>query len=162
MSWKTYRVINNVNYINKINKVIFLQRDNMNCEYNDEIELSFPKYKQDGSLDMNDGIVKVSVNTKIMIEINPINILILSLHRGMNSTYLKTTSRLTLTIVGMKDAVVNTNNLYNVSVCDVVNDDVIKIVLNKDTTEESTDFIDILRIVISFTKLSEVLIYIFD
>ena len=70
MSWKTYRVINNINYINKINKVIFLQRDDSKCEYNDELQLSFSKYKQDGSLDMNDGIVKVSVNTKVMIEIN--------------------------------------------------------------------------------------------
>ena len=45
----------------------------------------------------------------------------------------------------MNDTVVNTNNLYIVSVCDVVNDDVIKIVLNKDRTEDSTDFIDILK-----------------
>ncbi len=69
-SWKTYRVINNINYINKINKVIFLQHDDTRCEYNDELQLSFPKYKQDGNIDMNDGIIKVSINTRIVIEIN--------------------------------------------------------------------------------------------
>ena len=146
MSWKTYRVINNINYINKINKVIFLQRDNMNCEYNDEIELSFPKYKQDGSLDMNDGIVKVSVNTKIMIEIN-------LFYKYTNTEFapryelnlFKNNVKINTHYCGMNDTVVNTNNLYIVSVCDVVNDDVIKIVLNKDRTEDSTDFIDILK-----------------
>ena len=146
MSWKTYRVINNINYINKINKVIFLQRDNMNCEYNDEIELSFPKYKQDGSLDMNDGIVKVSVNTKVMIEIN-------LFYKYTNTEFapryelnlFKNNVKINTHYCGMNDTVVNTNNLYIVSVCDVVNDDVIKIVLNKDRTEDSTDFIDILK-----------------
>ena len=146
MSWKTYRVINNINYINKINKVIFLQRDNMNCEYNDEIELSFPKYKQDGSLDMNDGIVKVSINTKVMIEIN-------LFYKYTNSEFapryelnlFKNNVKINTHYCGMNDTVVNTNNLYIVSVCDVVNDDVIKIVLNKDRSEDSTDFIDILK-----------------
>ena len=146
MSWKTYRVINNINYINKINKVIFLQRDNMNCEYNDEIELSFPKYKQDGSLDMNDGIVKVSINTKVMIEIN-------LFYKYTNTEFapryelnlFKNNVKINTHYCGMNDTVVNTNNLYIVSVCDVVNDDVIKIVLNKDRSEDSTDFIDILK-----------------
>ena len=146
MSWKTYRVINNINYINKINKVIFLQRDDTKCEYNDEIELSFAKYKQDGSLDMNDGIVKVSVNTKVMIEIN-------LFYKYTNTEFapryelnlFKNNVKINTHSCGMNDTVVNTNNLYIVSVCDVVNDDVIKIVLNKDRTEDSTDFIDILK-----------------
>ena len=145
MSWKTYRVINNVNYINKINN-IFLQRNDMKCQYNDEIELSFPKYKQDGSLDMNDGIVKVSINTKVMIEIN-------LFYKYTNTEFapryelnlFKNNVKINTHYCGMNDTVVNTNNLYIVSVCDVVNDDVIKIVLNKDRTEDSTDFIDILK-----------------
>ena len=146
MSWKTYRVINNINYINKINKVIFLQRDDSKCEYNDELQLSFSKYKQDGSLDMNDGIVKVSVNTKVMIEIN-------LFYKYTNTEFapryelnlFKNNVKINTHYCGMNDTVVNTNNLYIVSVCDVVNDDVIKIVLNKDRTEDSTDFIDILK-----------------
>ena len=146
MSWKTYRVINNINYINKINKVIFLQRDDTKCEYNDEIELSFATYKQDGSLDMNDGIVKVSINTKVMIEIN-------LFYKYTNTEFapryelnlFKNNVKINTHYCGMNDTVVNTNNLYIVSVCDVVNDDVIKIVLNKDRTEDSTDFIDILK-----------------
>ena len=146
MSWKTYRVINNINYINKINKVIFLQRDDTKCEYNDELQLSFSKYKQDGSLDMNDGIVKVSINTKVMIEIN-------LFYKYTNTEFapryelnlFKNNVKINTHYCGMNDTVVNTNNLYIVSVCDVVNDDVIKIVLNKDRTEDSTDFIDILK-----------------
>ena len=145
MSWKTYRVINNINYINKINKVIFLQRDNMNCEYNDEIELSFPKYKQDGSLDMNDGIVKVSVNTKVMIEINLFYKYTAEFAPRYELNLFKNNVKINTHYCGMNDTVVNTNNLYIVSVCDVVNDDVIKIVLNKDRSEDSTDFIDILK-----------------
>ena len=146
MSWKTYRVINNINYINKINKVIFLQRDDMKCEYNDELQLSFAKYKQDGSLDMNDGIVKVSINTKVMIEIN-------LFYKYTNSEFapryelnlFKNNVKINTHYCGLNDTVVNTNNLYIVSVCDVVNDDVMKIVLNKDRSEDSTDFIDILK-----------------
>ena len=146
MSWKTYRVINNINYINKINKVIFLQRDDSKCEYNDELQLSFSKYKQDGALDMNDGVVKVSVNTKVMIEIN-------IFYKYTNTEFapryelnlFKNNVKINTHYCGMNDTVVNTNNLYIVSVCDVVNDDVIKIVLNKDRSEDSTDFIDILK-----------------
>ena len=70
MSWKTYRVINNVNYINKINKAIFLQRDDTTYVYDDQLQISLPKFKQDRNLDVNDGIIKVSIPTKIMIEIN--------------------------------------------------------------------------------------------
>ena len=95
---------------------------------------------------MNDGIVKVSVNTKVMIEIN-------LFYKYTNTEFVpryelnlfKNNVKINTHYCGMNDTVVNTNNLYIVSVCDVVNDDVIKIVLNKDRTEDSTDFIDILK-----------------
>ena len=59
MSWKTDRVYNNITYINKADKVIFLQRDDTKYDYDDVITLSFPKFKQDGSIDINKGVVTV-------------------------------------------------------------------------------------------------------
>ena len=146
MSWKTYRVINNINYINKINKAIFLQRDDTTYVYDDQLQISFPKFKQDGNLDVNDGIIKVSIPTKIMIEIN------------LFYTYTNTdfAPRYELNIYkndiifnshysGMNDTTDSVNNLYIVSVIDVSNDDVIKIVMSKDTIESSTNEIKIMK-----------------
>ena len=146
MSWKTYRVINNINYINKINKAIFLQRDDTTYVYDDQLQISFQKFKQDGNLDVNDGIIKVSIPTKIMIEIN------------LFYTYTNTdfAPRYELNIYkndiifnshysGMNDTTDSVNNLYIVSVIDVSNDDVIKIVMSKDTIETSTNEIKIMK-----------------
>ena len=146
MSWKTYRVINNINYINKINKAIFLQRDDTTYVYDDQLQISFQKFKQDGNLDVNDGIIKVSIPTKIMIEIN------------LFYTYTNTdfAPRYELNIYkndiifnphysGMNDTTDSVNNLYIVSVIDVSNDDVIKIVMSKDTIESSTNEIKIMK-----------------
>ena len=146
MSWKTYRVINNINYINKINKAIFLQRDDTTYVYDDQLQISFQKFKQDGNLDVNDGIIKVSIPTKIMIEIN------------LFFTYSNTdfAPRYELNIYkndiifnshysGMNDTTDSVNNLYIVSVIDVSNDDVIKIVMSKDTIETSTNEIKIMK-----------------
>jgi len=146
MSWKTYRVINNINYINKINKVIFLQRETMTYNYDDELLLSFDKYKQEGSIDMNEGVIKVTTNTKVMIEIN-------LFYKYSDTEFapryelniFKNNVKINTHYCGLNDTTVNTNNLYIISVCDVFNDDVLKIVLNKDTSENSTDFIDILK-----------------
>ena len=146
MSWKTYRVINNINYINKINKAIFLQHDDTTYVYDDQLQISLPKFKQDGNLDVNDGIIKVSIPTKIMIEIN------------LFYTYTNTdfAPRYELNIYkndiifnshysGMNDTTDSVNNLYIVSVIDVSNDDVIKIVMSKDTIETSTNEIKIMK-----------------
>ena len=72
MSWAKYRIINNYTYINKQNKVIFIQLNDTEYLYDDELSLMmFSKMKQDGNVDVTtNGIVKVSIPTKIMIELN--------------------------------------------------------------------------------------------
>ena len=71
MSWKTYRVINNIYYVNKINKVLFMQLNDTIYDYDDTLELQFNKYKQDGNIDVYNGVVSIgNTSQKIMIEIN--------------------------------------------------------------------------------------------
>jgi hypothetical protein len=146
MSWKTYRVINNINYINKVNKVIFLQQDDTTYAYDDTIQLSLPKFKQDGNIDVNDGVIKVSINTKIMVEMNIF----------YTYTDAEFAPRFQLNIYkngvilnkhycGMNDTTDIVNNLYIISVIDVSNDDVIKIVMSKDTIENSVSNISIMK-----------------
>lgn len=147
MSWKTDRMINNNAYINKVSKVIFVQAIDREYTYDDSIDLSFPKLKQDGAIDITNGIIKTGVPTKVMIEIN------------MFYTYSNTdfAPRYMISIynndilinnhpnLGTNDSVDTINNLYILSVIDVVNDDKIKIVMSKDTTEISTNVIKIMK-----------------
>ena len=47
MSWAKYRVINNYTYINKQNKVIFIQLNDSEYDYDDELSLMmFSKMKR--------------------------------------------------------------------------------------------------------------------
>ena len=142
MSWAKYRVINNYTYINKQNKVIFIQLNDTEYLYDDELSLMmFSKMKQDGNVDVTtNGIVKVSIPTKIMIELN------------IFYTYTDTdfAPRYELNIYknnvivnkyycGMNDTTDTINNLYIISVIDVSNDDILKIVMSKDNIENSTN-----------------------
>ena len=71
MSWKTYRVINNNYYTTKTNKVIFIQANDCIYPYDDTLELNMlTKFKQDGNIDINQGVLHVTSNVKIMIDIN--------------------------------------------------------------------------------------------
>ena len=148
MSWAKYRVINNYTYINKQNKVIFIQLNDTEYLYDDELSLMmFSKMKQDGNVDITtNGIVKVSIPTKIMIELN------------IFYTYTDTdfAPRYELNIYknnvivnkyycGMNDTTDTINNLYIISVIDVSNDDLIKIVMSKDNIENSTNHIKIMK-----------------
>ena len=148
MSWAKYRVINNYTYINKQNKVIFIQLNDTEYDYDDELSLMmFSKMKQDGNVDVTtNGIVKVSIPTKIMIELN------------IFYTYTDTdfAPRYELNIYknnvivnkyycGMNDTTDTINNLYIISVIDVSNDDLIKIVMSKDNIENSTNHIKIMK-----------------
>ena len=148
MSWAKYRVINNYTYINKQNKVIFIQLNDTEYFYDDELSLMmFSKMKQDGNVDVTtNGIVKVSIPTKIMIELN------------IFYTYTDTdfAPRYELNIYknnlivnkyycGMNDTTDTVNNLYIISVIDVSNDDLIKIVMSKDNIENSTNHIKIMK-----------------
>ena len=148
MSWAKYRVINNYTYINKQNKVIFIQLNDTEYDYDDELSLMmFSKMKQDGNVDVTtNGIVKVSIPTKIMIELN------------IFYTYTDTdfAPRYELNIYknnlivnkyycGMNDTTDTINNLYIISVIDVANDDLIKIVMSKDNIENSTNHIKIMK-----------------
>ena len=148
MSWAKYRVINNYTYINKQNKVIFIQLNDTEYLYDDELSLMmFSKMKQDGNVDVTtNGIVKVSIPTKIMIELN------------IFYTYTDTdfAPRYELNIYknnvivnkyycGMNDTTDTINNLYIISVIDVSNDDLIKIVMSKDNIENSTNHIKIMK-----------------
>lgn len=146
MSWKTYRVFNNINYINKLNKVIFVQLDDTTYDYDDTVTLSFMKFKQEGILDVNDGVIKVSSSTKIMIEIN-------IMYRYANTTFAprytlniyKNDVKLNSHYCGMNDVAEGMNNIYIVSVVDVNNDDVITMKMIKDDIEDSTSHIEILK-----------------
>ena len=148
MSWAKYRIINNYTYINKQNKVIFIQLNDTEYDYDDELSLMmFSKMKQDGNVDVTtNGIVKVSIPTKIMIELN------------IFYTYTDTdfAPRYELNIYknnlivnkyycGMNDTTDTVNNLYIISVIDVSNDDLIKIVMSKDNIENSTNHIKIMK-----------------
>ena len=148
MSWAKYRIINNYTYINKQNKVIFIQLNDTEYLYDDELSLMmFSKMKQDGNVDVTtNGIVKVSIPTKIMIELN------------IFYTYTDTdfAPRYELNIYknnlivnkyycGMNDTTDTINNLYIISVIDVSNDDLIKIVMSKDNIENSTNHIKIMK-----------------
>ena len=148
MSWAKYRIINNYTYINKQNKVIFIQLNDTEYLYDDELSLMmFSKMKQDGNVDVTtNGIVKVSIPTKIMIELN------------IFYTYTDTdfAPRYELNIYknnvivnkyycGMNDTTDTINNLYIISVIDVSNDDILKIVMSKDNIENSTNHIKIMK-----------------
>ena len=148
MSWAKYRVINNYTYINKQNKVIFIQLNDTEYLYDDELSLMmFSKMKQDGNVDVTtNGIVKVSIPTKIMIELN------------IFYTYTDTdfAPRYELNIYknnvivnkyycGMNDTTDTINNLYIISVIDVSNNDILKIVMSKDNIENSTNHIKIMK-----------------
>ena len=148
MSWAKYRVINNYTYINKQNKVIFIQLNDTEYLYDDELSLMmFSKMKQDGNVDVTtNGIVKVSIPTKIMIELN------------IFYTYTDTdfAPRYELNIYknnvivnkyycGMNDTTDTINNLYIISVIDVSNNDILKIIMSKDNIENSTNHIKIMK-----------------
>ncbi len=147
MSWKSDRTMNNMTFLNKPSKVIFVQPFDIEYKYDDTLVLEYPKMKQDRSIDVNNGVVKTSIPAKIMIEIN------------MVYTYSNTefAPRYEISIfnndvlinnhpnLGMNDSVDMINNVYIISVIDVQNDDKIKIIMSKDTTENSTDVIKIMR-----------------
>ena len=148
MSWKTYRVINNIYYVNKINKVLFMQLNDTIYDYDDTLELQFNKYKQDGNIDVYNGVVSIGNSSqKIMIEIN-------IFYKYYNDA--EFAPRFTLNIYknnillnthycGLNDNIETVNNLYLVSVIDVSNNDKIKIKMIKDGLENSTSKINILR-----------------
>jgi len=146
MSWKIPRIINNITFINKQNKVLFIQHEDAEYVYDDDIELKFIKYKQEGIFDINDGVFVVSSNIKIMIEIN-----IFYNYNGAEFApryelnIYKNDVLLNKHYCGLNDTVDTVNNLYLVSVVDVSNGDRIKIVLLKDSLENSTSKINILK-----------------
>ena len=148
MSWKTYRVINNIYYVNKINKVLFMQLNDTIYYYDDTLELQFNKYKQDGNIDVYNGVVSIgNTSQKIMIEIN-------IFYKYYNDA--EFAPRFTLNIYknnillnthycGLNDNIETVNNLYLVSVIDVSNNDKLKIMMIKDGLENSTSKINILK-----------------
>jgi len=148
MSWKSDRVLNNNTYLNKQSKIIFMQLNDIEYDYLDVLPLSMlVKTKQDGNVDISEnGIVKVNVNTKIMIETNifftysdaqfaPRYQLNIYKNNFLSNTY----------YCGMNDTTTTTNNVYIISVLDVVNDDIIKISMVKNNIENSTNKIKILK-----------------
>ena len=147
MSWKSDRTMNNMTFLNKPSKVIFVQPFDIEYKYDDTLVLEYPKMKQDGSIDVNNGVVKTSIPAKIMIEINLV-------YTYSNTEF---APRYEISIfnndvlinnhpnLGVNDSVDMINNVYIISVIDVQNDDKIKIIMSKDTTENSTDVIKIMR-----------------
>ena len=148
MSWKSDRVINNNTYLNKQSKIIFMQLNDAEYDYDDVLPLTmFAKMKQDGNVDVSEnGIVKVNVNTKLMIETNvfytysnaefaPRYELNIYKNNILSNTY----------YCGMNDTTTTTNNIYILSVLDVQNDDSIKVCMVKSNIENSTNTIKILK-----------------
>ena len=148
MSWKSDRVINNNTYLNKQSKIIFMQLNDTEYDYDDVLPLTmFAKMKQDGNVDVSEnGIVKVNVNTKLMIETNvfytysnaefaPRYELNIYKNNILSNTY----------YCGMNDTTMTTNNIYILSVLDVQNDDSIKVCMVKSNIENSTNTIKILK-----------------
>ena len=147
MSWKTSRLINNTSYLNKINKVLFIQPHDITYIYDDTLELEFDKYKQDGNFDINNGVVSTSITLKIMIEIN------------LFYTYdddadfapryelniYKNNALINKHYCGLNDNVETVNNLYLMSILDISDGDKMKITIIKDNIENSTSKIIILK-----------------
>lgn len=149
MSWNSDRVLNNNAFLNKQSKIIFMQLNDIEYNYtNHTLPLSmFTKMKQDGTVDIDrNGIVKVNVNTKIMIEINIFYTYSDAefAHRYQLNIY-KNNVLINTYYCGMNDTTITTNNIYIVSVLDVVNDDVIKIYMVKSNIENSINKIKILK-----------------
>jgi hypothetical protein len=146
MSWKTSRLINNNIYATKINKVLFIQPNDITYDYDDTLDLNFSKYKQDGSFDINDGIISASANLKIMIEIN-------IFYTYDNTDFApryeldiyKNNDPIITHYCGINDNVDTINNLYLTSIIDISNNDNIKIVISKNTQENSVSKINILK-----------------
>ena len=111
MSWKTYRVIT-ITIIQR--KQIKLYSNDCIYPYDDTLELNmFTKFKQDGNIDINQGVLHVASNVKIMIEIN-----IFYKYAGAEfpprfvlSLY-KNNNLITQHYCGMNDTVVDIHNLY--------------------------------------------------
>ena len=146
MSWKTSRLINNTTYANKVNKVLFIQIEDTNHEYDDTLELQIDKYKQDGNFDISNGIVSTIITLKIMIEIN-------IFYKYSDAEFApryelniyKNDILLNKHYCGLNDTTDSVNNLYLISIIDISNEDRIKIVMSKNGEENSTSKINILK-----------------
>ena len=144
MSWKISRVFNNLNY--KINKVVFMQVNDVTYDYDDTIEIIFNKYSQTGNIDVINGVLYPGDNSKLLLEINLFYKYVdadfapryvLNLYKNdilLNKHY-----------CGMNDNTENVNNIYLVDVLDVVIGDKIKVLMIKDSSENSTSKINILK-----------------
>jgi hypothetical protein len=146
MSFKTSRLINNTTFVNKISKVLFIQSNDTVQEYDDTLELQLDKYKYDGNFDINNGVVTTSIPLKIMIEIN---ILYTYDDAEFAPRYELNIYKNNIIInkhyCGLNDTTDSVNNIFLLSIIDISNEDVIKIVMSKDDLENSTSKINILK-----------------
>lgn len=146
MSWKTTRVLNNLTYMNKQSKILFIQLDDIEYIYDDEIEIKFLKYIQDGDINIINDLFTMNEPRKIMIEIN---IFYTYYNADFAPRYelniYKNNILLNKHYCGLNDTVETINNLYLVSVVDISNNDKIKIIMIKDNLENSTSKINILK-----------------
>ena len=146
MSWKTSRLINNTAYANKINKVLFIQPHDITYIYDDTLELEFDKYKQDGNFDITNGVVSTVITLKVMIEIN----LFYTYDEAdfaprYELDIYKNNILINKHYCGLSDNVDSVNNLYLMSILDISDGDKMKITIIKDSVENSTSKINIIK-----------------
>ena len=53
-----------------VNKVVLLQLDDTAYEYDDTLPLIFPKFKQEGSINVISNVVLTAGDTKMIVEVN--------------------------------------------------------------------------------------------
>ena len=128
-----------------VNKVVLLQLDDTAYEYDDTLPLTFPKFKQEGSIDVINNVVLTKSDTKMIVEMNLFYKYASDYAPRYELNIIKNDELIHTRYCGVSDTTDTINNVYLVIVIDVVNGETLRIEMSKDTAENSTSSILILK-----------------
>ena len=128
-----------------VNKVVLLQLDDTAYEYDDTLPLIFPKFKQEGSINVINNVVLTTGDTKMIVEVNLFYKYASDYAPRYDLNIIKNDELIHTRYCGVSDTTDTINNVYLVIVIDVVNGDTLRIEMSKDTAENSTSIILILK-----------------
>jgi hypothetical protein len=129
-----------------VNKIVFLEDYDTTYTFDDEVKINFPKFKQAGSINMTNNIVQTFTNIKLQVEIN-------IYYKYDNTDFAprfdlniyKNSVLIHTRYCGVGDNIDTINNVFLINVIDVKNNDLLEIKFIKDSLENSTDHIIILK-----------------
>ena len=124
-----------------VNRVV-LQSDDTAYEYDDTLPL---KFKQEGSINVINNVVLTTGDTKMIVEMNLFYKYASDYAPRYDLNIIKNDELIHTRYCGVSDTTDTINNVYLVIVIDVVNGDVLRIETPKDTVENSTSSILILK-----------------